>query len=135
MKKVLIWILIGLTSVFLSVLIGNANEMDSCYQKPSTCTLKQLCKRAMFGDIYDISHSKKKYTLEAKERFLTPAWCKEKKEELSCTAEYMGQCSDLEICTKATYTESGTVFWWSSINLRVSWFEEAKQRGLICGTS
>ena len=135
MKKILIFAWSILVFVFLSTAIGSANEMDSCYQKPNTCTLQQLCKRAMFGDIYDMTHNKRKYALEAKERFLTPAWCEENKEELACTAAFVGQCSDSEICEEATYTESGKFFWWASINLRVSWFDEAKERGLTCDTS
>ena len=135
MEKIVILIWSVLTFCFFSTFSGSANEMDSCYQKPNTCTLQQLCKRAMYGDIYDMTHSKRKYALEAKERFLTPAWCKENKEELECAASNIGQCSDSDICNEATYTDRGKVFWWSSINLRLSWFDEAKKRGLTCDTS
>ena len=89
----------------------------------------------MYRDIYAMIHNMRKYALEAKERFLTPEWCEENKEAPACTVANMGQCSDSDICTEATYTNLGQVYWWASINLRALWAKEAKERGLTCDTS
>ena len=88
----------------------------------------------MYRDIYAMSHNMRKYALEAKERFLTPAWCKENRVKVACSSAKLGQCSDAEICKEATYTNLGQVHWWASINLRVLWAKEAKERGLTCDT-
>lgn len=131
-KNILILIWNAKIFLLLSTGVGSTIEMDKCYQKPSTCTLQQLCKRAMYGDIYDMTFSKRKYALEAKDRFLTPAWCKKEKVEAACSSKKLSKCTNAEICKEATYINSGKVYWWASINLRVLWAEEAQKRSLPC---
>lgn len=126
--------LILITQGFLlfGVSVGSANLMDPCAQKPSVCSLEQLCKRGISGDVYDMNFFRHKYALEAKQRFLTPAWCKQKRSKATCIVTKMATCSNSEICNEATYMDGGKVHWWSSVNLRLPWANEAKERGLTC---
>ena len=126
--------LILITQGFLlfSVSVGSTNGIDSCAQNPSVCSLEQLCKRGISGNIYDMNFFRQKYALEAKQRFLTPAWCKQQRPKAVCIVRKMAACSNSEICNKANYIDEGKVYWWSSVNLRLPWTNEAKGRGLTC---